>query len=141
MAITPNKYFLFPFASAGDTAAVPDPVQSGGTVSYAQGWGPFYALQLGVDPSALPIPRPQSNQILQDITQALQQYQQWGIPNYILASQNGGVPFPYQPWAYCLYDDASGSGPLPYQNLVAANTNVPSIAGVVQPGWSLISGS
>lgn len=121
-----TKYFNYVFGQSGDKSAIPDIAPLDGSVSYQSGWGPFYALQLGVDPDALPIPRPQSNQLAFDMTTAIQQYQQIGIPNFILSSQTDGAgPFPYAKWSWCIYDILDGNGPQPYQSLVNANVTTP----------------
>lgn len=130
-----NKYFVNPFGEAGDLATIPDTVQSDGTVSYAQGWGPFYALQLGVNPSALPIPRPQSNQVLYDVTGAIQFLQQYGTPAWITAMENLGTSFPYPIYARVYYDP--GTGPQVWENQVAGNTATPG----ADSTWVQISGA
>lgn len=128
------KYFVYPFANTGDKTPIPEPTQGGGQVSYNQGWGPYYQLDLLTDPNALPIPRDQSNQLYYDITLAIQQYQQNGIPDFITTADNLGSPFAYPKYAQVRYDD--GSGVKVYENQVAGNTALPS-----DPSWLVISGS
>lgn len=119
------KFFRFAFAAAGDVSPVPDGTQPGGTVSYESGWGNFYQLQLGMDPSALPIPRDQSNQLMYDVTLALQQYQEWGTPNFITSAQNNSVAFPYSKYAFAQYDDGTNGIRL-FQSKVDSNSSLPT---------------
>lgn len=119
------KYFIDPFAVDGDKAVIPDPIQSGGSVSYTEGFGFDYQRNLLSDPQALAFPRPEFNQLMNDITVAVQQYQQYGIPNFITTAQNGGIAFPYAKYAMALYDDGT-NGLRPYQSLVDNNTSLPT---------------
>lgn len=133
------KFFLYPFAIAGDKTAIPDPTDPGGAVSYQEGWTNRYQLELGVDSDALPIPRGQMNQLMYDITLGIQQYQTHGAPDWITALQNGGVAFPYAKYAIVRYDDGGGSGVKVYMSLTTANVTTPSTAGVPDPSWRVIS--
>jgi hypothetical protein len=38
-----QKYFIFPFATAGDLTEIPNPTQGSGVVSYQQGFGSLYS--------------------------------------------------------------------------------------------------
>lgn len=116
------KYFIDPFAIAGDVAAVPDAAQPDGSVSYSQGYGPDYALNPVVSPSALLIERTKMNQLFLDITTALQQYQQHGTPPFITSAMNGGTPY-----SYSKYDRTLLTGVV-YQSLVNTNTDTPPSA-------------
>jgi len=117
------KYYPIPFATAGDKAAIPDDYQPSGSVNYESGYGPDYELVLGVDPAAKPFPRDQNNQMMFDITENIQQYQQNGTPEFITTSDNGGSPFPYSKNARVRYDN--GSGYEVYTSLVDNNTSLP----------------
>lgn len=121
------KYFVTPFATSGDVLAIPDPTQPSGVVSYAQGFGPDYQL-IDTDPASLNIPRNQFNQLMLDITGAIQQIQQNGIPYFITSTMNDGSPFPYAINAI-VYQPVDGNV---YQSTVGANTNVPP-----GTGWQL----
>lgn len=118
------KFFVNPFAVDGDKTIVPDATQPSGSVSYEQGWTFDYQIPIGSDPAAKAMPRDQSNQLLYDVTLALQQYQIYGIPEFITTVQNLGSPFPYPKYAMALYDP--GSGLQPYQSLVDNNTALPT---------------
>lgn len=120
-----NKFFVNPFGEAGDLTPIPDPTQVSGSVSYASGWGFDYQRTYPTDPAALTIPRAQMNQLFFDITQALQQYQTYGIPNFITTTQNLGTPYSYSKYAMALYDDGV-HGLRPYQSLVNSNTALPT---------------
>ena len=125
-----TKYFIDPFAVAGDVTAIPNPPQSGGQVSYSQGFGFNYQRNLATDPLALPIPRPQFNQLMNDITTAIQQVQQQGFPNWISSSDNGGSPFSYGLGTTVIYTDGKY-----YQSNISGNTNTP---GDASGAWQLV---
>lgn len=127
------KYFIYPFATAGDKLAIPD-ASVGNPVSYQDGWGPDYELDLLSDPSALPIPRDQTNQLYYDITLGIQQYQQHGVPDFITTADNLGSPYAYDIYAQVRYDD--GSGVKIYENRVNGNITLPT-----DPSWVVISGN
>src|SRR4051794_17999447 len=95
-----DGYFDTVFAAAGDKVAVPDPIQGGGTVSYEQGYPIGYSTPVGS--GGILITRTSMNQLLFDITSALQQYQQVGTPPFITSAMNGGSPY-----SYSKYDRAS----------------------------------
>src|SRR6478735_433697 len=90
-----QKFFRFPFATAGDRIVIPDPSQGSGEISYNQGFGPDYELDPTSDPLAKRVPRDQTNQYLFDITDNLRQYQLTGTPEWVDPSQNGGVSISY----------------------------------------------
>lgn len=114
-----NKYFRLPFAVAGDKAAIPEPTQGDGSVSWNQGYGPDYELAYS-NPNSKDVPRDQNNQMMFDITTALQEYQQNGVPDFITTAQNNGAPFPYPLHAWVRYTDNKV-----YRSLAAANVGVP----------------
>lgn len=128
------KFFVYPFALAGDKTAIPEPTQGSGSVSYNEGWGPDYGLDLDTDPNALPIPRDQTNQLYYDITDAIRQYQTHGTPDFITTADNLGSAFAYDLYAYVRYDD--GSGFKIYENQVQGNTALPTDA-----SWQVVSGN
>jgi hypothetical protein len=120
-----TKFIKNAFAVSGDKSAIPDATQPSGVVSYAQGFGQRYEENLATNPSALPMPRDQFNQLMFDITLGLQQYQSIGVPNFISTSDNGGSPFSYAKYALARYDDGV-NGERNYQSLVASNTALPT---------------
>lgn len=117
------KYFSYPFATGGDVSPIPDVPPGDGSMSYQQGFTTNYELQLGVDPNALPIPRKQTNQLYNDITGAIQQLQQNGVPFFITSADNDGTAFPYAINSIVRYDP--GTGPKIYKSLINGNTDVP----------------
>jgi hypothetical protein len=66
------------------------------------------------------ISRQQFNQLMNDITAAIQQQQQFVYPPFITSAMNDGTPFAYSVGALVLQTDGNV-----YQNTLAANTNVP----------------
>lgn len=111
----PYYYYQNPFAiSADDLTTIPTNAAVDGSVSYFAGWTDPYEYNLLTNPAALPIPRGQMNQLFYDITNNLQEYQQYGNPQWI-----PGNIFPYPINAIVYYNG------LVYRNLVASNTVTP----------------
>jgi hypothetical protein len=113
-----NNYFDVVFAEEGVLTPVPDAVQSSGAISYTQGWTPPYSYaptQMGYRP----VDEGSMNQLFNDITTALQQYQQNGIPPFITSAMNNGSPFSYAQYATVLYNGVA------YQSNVSGNTDTP----------------
>lgn len=127
-----QKYFDTAFASSGDLTTVPDAAQVSGSISFAQGWGVNYQRQIGVDPLAMPIDRTTMNYLFNVITTAIQQYQSFGVPEWITSANNGGTPFAYDYGAIVRY---SSSGIPPFTTYVsvlagaATNTSTPGADG------------
>lgn len=134
-----QKYFDVPWAFAGNQTSIPDALQSSGSVSFTEGWNFNYQRNLSTDPLALPIDRSTMNYLLNTITTAIQALQAETIPEFILASQNGGVPYPYLAQAEVFWS-ASGAAPFTkFTNLNAGNTNTPSLADPLgaTTGWQV----
>lgn len=111
------RFFDIPFALDGDLSAVPDTVQSNGSVSYPQGYGINYST--AVASGGLNFPRAQHNQLLFDITNTLQQYQMNGVPLFYAGMSV--APFTgYPKYARVLQPDGNV-----YISLIADNTDVP----------------
>lgn len=121
------KYFVEPFAFSGIVAPVPDAAQLNNTLSYEKGFTSQYAL-IQSDPASINVPLDQFNQILNDITSAIQNIQQFGIPYFITDTRNGGAAFGYAKHALC-YQPADNNV---YQSTITNNTNVPP-----GTGWQL----
>lgn len=124
-------YFRTPFGVSGDRAAIPNDTED--HVNYTDGWGPDYSLDLQSDPSALAIERTKTNQLMYDITTVLQQYQQFGVPDWIAAADNGGVDLEYAVGARVRYDDTVNI--YVYESLTPANTALPTDTA----NWRLIT--
>lgn len=127
---TPTTYFFNPFAVQGDTLPIPTDLQVSGAISYYQGYGPDYELNLLTNPDAIPIGRTTMNQLFLDITTQLQAYSQFGTPFFITTDQNEGTPFSYRIYARVYY-----SGVV-YENQVDENTATPG----TDSSWLAISG-
>ncbi len=89
-------YIITPFASTGDTLAIPFANQADGSVSFAQGWGPDYAKDQTTDPTAKPVGRESTNFLMNMLSTLLQRWQGETFPEFIDAAANGGSPYPYQ---------------------------------------------
>jgi hypothetical protein len=131
-----QKFFIQPFAFAGDKTAIPDAVQPSGVVSFNQGYGFDYQRELGVDPDAKSIERNQMNYLFGVITEQLGQYQRESIPEFITTADNGGAPYPYARGVSVRYRASGGDPFLTYVSKVAANTATPT-AGTSTANWEL----
>lgn len=121
-----TKYFIQPFATAGDRISIPEPIQGSGSVSYNQGYGPDYELEIGVDPDAKPIERDEMNSLFYEITNAIGLVQRWGFPNFITTADNGGAPFSYGIGAGVVFAFAATPTDFKvYISIAAANTTSP----------------
>src|SRR5215831_17069788 len=97
-------YYIYPFGqNADDLTSIPNNPPVNGSMSYFAGFTDLYEQDLLTVSTALPIPRGQTNQLLYDITNNIQQYQQYGVPFWITSSDNGGTPFPYAQYALASY--------------------------------------
>jgi hypothetical protein len=123
-----QKFYVYPFGVSGDQTVIPDPTQVSGSVSFQSGWPYDYQRQIGVDPLALPIDRATMNWLFYTITEQLQQYQEFGFPEWISTTDNGGTPFAYDFGAVVRYS-ATGNPPFTtYISVVAGagtNTSTP----------------
>ena len=123
----PYYYYTYPFGqNADDLTAIPTTAAVDGSVSYYAGWTDPYEYNLLTNPAALPIPRGQMNQLFFDITNNLQEYQQYGSPQWVTGNTV----------AYPIYARVYYSGVV-YENQVAANTVTPG----ADSSWLAISGA
>lgn len=122
----PVLFFIFPFATSGDRAAVPNDPQMDSTMSYAEGYTPPYEGNYPADSAADPILRTQMNQVFYDVTNAIQQYQINGFPEFITSADNEGTPFPYDVNSVVRFDP--GGGVQLYISLIDGNTDTPPSA-------------
>lgn len=90
-----STYIIEPFAAGGDVTPIPVDAQPDGSISYTQGYSANYELNPLIYDSGLDITRRPMNYLFNIITQNLQQYQQFGTPDFITSADNGGSPFPY----------------------------------------------
>jgi microcystin-dependent protein len=123
----PYYYYVYPFGqNADDLASIPTNAAGDGSVSYFAGWTDPYEYNLLTNPAALPIPRGQMNQLFFDITNNLQQYQQYGTPPWVVGNT---VSYP-------IYSRVYYSG-IVYENQISNNTNTPG----TDSTWKVISGN
>ncbi len=121
------KYFKYAFATAGIVAPIPDPTQVSNVLSYQQGFSADYALDPS-DPASLNIPLDQFNQMMNDVTGAIQQVQQNGFPIHITSAMNDGAPYAYSKNSYVRAVDGNN-----YYSLIDNNTDVPPTS-----NWQLV---
>lgn len=124
-----SGYFDTVFAVSGTVTPIPDPVQGDGTVSYNQGYGVLYSTP--VASGGLNFPRAQFNQLMNDVTGAIQFIQQNGASNFITSAMNGGSPYSYKLGATVMYD--AGSGLQKWISVVANNVTIPGANADWQP--------
>ena len=130
-----QKYFDTTFAQNGDKTTVPDPTQGSGSLSFNIGYGPDYDLNLATNPSALSVDRAMFNYLLNTITAQLQQYQQYGAPEWITSTNNGGSAFAYDFGAVVRYS-ASGNPPfITYVSIQAGASTNTDTPGTGSTNW------
>lgn len=125
-------YYVYPFGeNADDLVEIPTSAAVDGSISYYAGYTDPYEYDLLTNPNALPVARGSFNQLMFQATQNIQQYQQYGTPNWITSADNLGSPFEYPIYARVYYGDNV------YENLVADNTATPG----ADSTWLLVSGT
>jgi hypothetical protein len=112
-----NGYFDTVFATSGSVTPVPDGAQGNGSVSYTEGYGILYSTPVGS--GGFNFPRAQHNQVLFDITTAIQNWQQNTIAPFITTTMNGGTPYVYPQYAMVLY------GGVAYISNTGSNSDIP----------------
>lgn len=127
------RFFVYSFSVGGDNIEIPDTTQPSGAVSYESGFTSNYELPFGTNPAALPVSRIPFNGVLFDITDALQQYQTHGFPDFATTADNDGSPYSYDIFAIVRFNP--GSGFQLYMNTVQDNTTIPT-----DPSWTLLTG-
>ncbi|EDW2260663.1 hypothetical protein R950_002657 [Salmonella enterica subsp. enterica] len=115
-----EKFIKTPFASMGDRNDIPDAIQSTGDVSMLTGYGYDYERDQTSDANAKNIERQKMNWLFYVITQALNEYQSLGVPDFITSELNGGVEYSYKKSAIVRY------GGIIYISLVDDNTALPT---------------
>lgn len=133
--MTANPYFLYPFASGATGSNVSEIDNTGGTtgpMSYQFGFTPNYEEDLSTIPSALPIPRPEFNQLMLDITTALQILQLQGAPAWVppaTGSPLRGGPPSYPKFARVSHTAAAPFGFQIWTSTRNGNTSEPGVNG------------
>lgn len=87
-------YLRYSFAVDGDRVAIDDSTQPTGVVSLQSGYPSPYSL-IPTNPLAKKIERNKFNQLMYLVTDAIRQYQTFGTPSWIPASENGGTDIEY----------------------------------------------
>lgn len=120
------RFMQFPWARNGDKVEVPMDPQPSGAVSYSQGFGPDYELNLTTDPQAKRVPRDGTNAYLYDLTDNIRFFQLYGFAPWFAATSNGGNPIAYPINAWVAHQGKV------YLSTVANNTREP---GTTNSGW------
>lgn len=123
--MTNPVYIRIPFATSGDLSTISVTGSAAGPVNYTYGFGTDYSLPRDTDPAALNVERVKMNQVLNDVTSNIQQYQQYGTPWFITTSDNGGSPFAYSKNARVRYNN--GTTIESYISLIDSNTDLPTV--------------
>ena len=137
-----NPYFLYPYsvdAGPSDVVAIDNTGGTTGPLSYQYGFTPNYEEDLSTVPSALPVPRPRFNQLMLDITSAIQQIQLQGAPLWVAPASGSppvGGPASYPIWARVAYTAAAPYGLQIWESQVNGNTAVPG----ANNNWVVVSG-
>lgn len=138
---TPNPFFLYAYAvDAGpsDVVAIDNTGGTTGPLSYQYGFTPNYEEDLSTVPSALPVPRPQFNQLMLDITTAIQQLQKQGAPLWVAPAvpPAQGGPASYPIFARVAYTAGAPYGFQIWESQVNSNTSIPG----ADNNWLVVSG-
>lgn len=131
---TAVPYFLYPFAVDGDAGTISPTGSNSTPVNYQYGWTVPYEYP-STNPSYLPVPRTSFNQVLFDVTSAIQQLQLQGYPLWV--SSGAGGPPGYLLYSYVAYDAGSGIQiwESQYGSLGSPNTSTPGADG----NWVAVS--
>jgi len=90
------KRIITAFAEAGDRSLMPD-APSGTNSNYQTGYPSEYEEDPVVNPSTAKfVERDKSNQLFNDITANIKEWQEHTYPAFITSAVNGGVPFSYE---------------------------------------------
>lgn len=84
-----SKFFKTPFAQQGDKEVIPLETQLDNSVSYTNGYGIEYETD-NIEGTGKPLPRPERNSLMYDITEAIGEKQQYGFPKW----STEGKPYP-----------------------------------------------
>lgn len=117
------KRIITPFAEQGDKDIISEsPI--GLDVNWQTGYPQSYEEDPGTPENpnldARFVERDKTNQLLNDITSNIKEWQESAYPDFILPSNNGGIPFPYRKGAVVSYNG------LYYISLNGSNTTIPT---------------
>lgn len=116
-------YIQVPFATSGDKDNIPVQTDPSGAISWTQGYGPDYQRDLETDPLAKPIERGGMNRLFYAISAAVKGWQDNNAPDWVPASETGGIQNPYGLGVWVRY--TSGGTTSLYVSLEANNTETP----------------
>lgn len=116
-------YIQVPFATSGDKDSIPVQTDPSGAISWTQGYGPDYQRDLETDPLAKPIERGGMNQLFYAISAASKAWQDNAVPDWVPASETGGIQNPYGLGVWVRY--TTGGTTSLYVSLEANNTETP----------------
>jgi len=113
------KYIQYPFAENGDKEEIPDLATSTGAVSYNQGYTQYYTLDPDTEPLAKDIERTKMNQLFNDLSSNIKEWQEQTFPDWI--SDDGfGNPYEYSKDAIVNYNGTN------YISLADNNDTIPT---------------
>lgn len=122
-----QTFFQIVFASSGDTATIPGPAQSSGSLSFTQGYPINYQEDPLTDPTALDIDRQQFNELINLITGNIQVLQVHGVPDFITSAANGGSPYSYDINSIVRFTGGwASTGAANYISLINSNATDPT---------------
>ncbi len=115
------KRIITAFAEIGDRATMPD-TPTDDNSNYQTGYTAPYEADPVSDPSAKYPERDKMNQLFNDITGNIKEWQEITYPSFITSANNGGVAFPYRKGAVVSF------GGIAYISDYSANTDAPPSA-------------
>ncbi|QOV06252.1 tail fiber protein [Burkholderia phage Maja] len=121
-----------PWASQGDTVAIPVAADPNGFVSFTLGYTPDYEISLkSGNQKAKAVERRIQNMLFQMLTQNVQAWQQMGFPAW-----SANMPGGYDKNAVVVRQNASNDW-VPYRSLISANVSDP----LNSPDWQYVESS
>lgn len=121
-----SGYIRYSFAVDGERVAIDASTQPSGVISLQSGYPSGYSLPQA-NPLSKNIERTKFNELMYLVTTAIRILQQQGAPDFIEASENGGVAYSYSKYARCFRAGVC------YESLVDNNTDAPPTA-----NWKII---
>lgn len=113
-----SGYIRYSFAIDGERVPIDESTQPSGVISLQSGYPSGYSLPQA-NPLSKNIERTKFNELMYLVTTAIRILQQQGAPDFIEASENGGVAYSYAKYARCFRSGVC------YESLIDANTDVP----------------
>lgn len=129
---SPYLYYTYAFGQNADDIpiTIPQTAAIDGSISYYAGFTDPYEYNLLTNPAALPVTRPIFNQLLYDVTNNIQEYQNYGTPQWVSGAAYSGSPG-YPIYARVYYSNVV------YESQIDLNTNTPG----ADATWLPISGA